>query len=356
MIASHRADEITFYEELGVSPAASSEEIRDAFRTLVRLLHPDQQTDAQLKEVAERQMRKLNRIYAVLSDPQRRRQYDEVLDYEEPEVAAGRTFKPGVVKAAGRMGWVVAILLSAGLLIWLASEATPGPQSRVRDQNAATAAPPPGFAGSAGDQESLIATLRSDLGAVTRQRDAAIRELSQLRGTAGVARPIGSADSDLTEIKPPAITLTELPSAAKLPVFTNFPPARLGNAAGPKLAGFWLYVKPPQGRHYKSEGRYPPEYIEATIAEQNGTISGKYRARFQIADPAISPDVNFTFTGNASADPLTTGAWTGPGGAKGKLTLRFTSANSLRIDWNATALGTRQGIEADTAILTRRTN
>src|ERR1700689_4061509 len=139
MIASHRADEITFYEELGVASAASSEEIRDAFRTLVRLLHPDQQTDAQLKEVAEKQMRKLNRIYAILSDPERRRQYDEVMDDDGPAVVTGRTLKPGVVKTIGRMGWVVTILLSAGLLIWLASETTPGHQSRAaRDQNGPT--------------------------------------------------------------------------------------------------------------------------------------------------------------------------------------------------------------------------
>jgi curved DNA-binding protein CbpA len=357
MIASHRADEITYYEELGVAPAASSEEIRDAFRTLVRLLHPDQQTDAQLKDVAEKQMRKLNRIYAVLSDPERRRLYDEVLDDDGPEVATGRTFKPGVVKAIGRMGWVVAILLSAGLLIWLASEGTPGPQSRVRDQNGPTTAPQSGFAGSASDQESLITSLRSDLSAVTRQRDAAIRELSQLRGTAGAARSTSSASSSLAEIRSPAITLTELPSAAKLPVFANYPPSRPGSKASPdKLAGFWFYAKPPQGQYYKSEGRYPPEYIEATISERNGTISGKYRARFHIADREISPDVNFTFTGASSTDPPMTGIWTGAGGAKGKLTLRFTSANSLRIDWNATELGTRQGLDADTEILTRRIN
>ena len=61
-----RASEITYYEELGVASDASSEEIRDAFRALVRLLHPDQQTDEQLKDIAENQMRKLNRIYAVL--------------------------------------------------------------------------------------------------------------------------------------------------------------------------------------------------------------------------------------------------------------------------------------------------
>src|SRR3954463_4611853 len=79
MSASQRPGEITYYEELGVENTASADDIRDAFRALVRLLHPDQQSDPQLKEMAELQMRKLNRIYSVLSDSSRRIAYDESL-------------------------------------------------------------------------------------------------------------------------------------------------------------------------------------------------------------------------------------------------------------------------------------
>ena len=76
----HRAGEIDYYEELGVERNASQEDIRESFRALVRLLHPDQQRDEQLRSIAETQLRKVNRIYAVLSDPERRRRYDESLD------------------------------------------------------------------------------------------------------------------------------------------------------------------------------------------------------------------------------------------------------------------------------------
>src|ERR1700689_4525759 len=79
MASQQRPGEITYYEELGVESNASADEIRDAFRALARLLHPDQQTDPQLREMAERQMRKLNRIHAVLSDSGRRSAYDESL-------------------------------------------------------------------------------------------------------------------------------------------------------------------------------------------------------------------------------------------------------------------------------------
>ena len=80
MIASHRDGDISYYEELGLTANASPEEIRDAFRLYVRLLHPDQQLDPDLKQAAELQMRKLNRIYDVLSDPQSRKRYDETLE------------------------------------------------------------------------------------------------------------------------------------------------------------------------------------------------------------------------------------------------------------------------------------
>src|SRR5258708_6810797 len=122
MRASHRPEEITYYDELGVAADAKPEEIRDAFRALARLLHPDQHTDPQLKAMAERQMRKLNPIYAVLSDPDRRRRYNEDLeDGYPPAIIIGpipnrdnrRLIRRGVsgtaaLIAAGVLGWMTA--------------------------------------------------------------------------------------------------------------------------------------------------------------------------------------------------------------------------------------------------------
>ena len=62
MIPSQRAAEGNYYEEFGVEPSASPEEVRDAFRALVRILHPDQLTDPELKGVAERHLRRMNAI------------------------------------------------------------------------------------------------------------------------------------------------------------------------------------------------------------------------------------------------------------------------------------------------------
>jgi hypothetical protein len=70
-------------------------------------------------------------------------------------------------------------------------------------------------------------------------------------------------------------------------------------------------------------------------------------------DRAISPDVNFEFTGTASGTELTT-PWTGVGGAKGQLNLSLTGENSLKFDWTASDLGTAQGLASGTATLMRR--
>lgn len=358
MPVSNRADEITYYEELGVGSRASAEEIRDAFRALARLLHPDQQTDIQLKNVAEAQMRKLNRIYAVLSDPDRRREYDELLDEDlAPPVQERFYLAPATKRTLNKVAWAAAIFCGAGLLIWFTAETSPSPQSRARDQN--PPAQPPAAGSSAlpkatRDQGSLIAGLRSDLKAVTAERDAAVRELSRLRGAEPAQQTDSAAAPETAEIRLPAITMTELPSPAKLPLPPGVPPPRTAKPAAPRLAGFWFYAKPANGQHNKNQALYPPEYIEATITEENGTIHGKYRARFQIVDRPISPDVNFTFTGASSNGSQATYSWTGGGGAKGELTLKFLSENSLRIDWNATELGTQQGLDAGTAVLTRR--
>lgn len=360
MLASQRAGEINYYEELGVDSNASSEEIRNAFRALARLLHPDQHTDLQLKKVAEAQMRKLNRIYAVLSDPGLRHEYDESLAaapvrlFREPRLVLG----PDGRRKLSRIAWAAGILCGVGLLIWFTEENAPGPYNRPREPDQSTApvaASLPEPAAARPNQASLIAGLRADLKAVTTERDAAMRELDRLRGVESARHTANSdADTPTTEIHLPAVAMTELPAPAKLPLPVSAPQQRVERPAGHKLAGFWFYAEPSSGQHNKNQSLYLPEYIEATISEENGVIYGKYRARFRIVDRAISPDVNFTFTGNSITGSQATFPWTGAGGAKGDVTVKFISENSLRFDWNATDLGTQQGLGAGTAILTRR--
>ena len=64
------------YEELGIRQDASVEEIRQAYKQLARILHPDGQPDPALRAMSEIQMKRLNEIVAILVNPWQRIEYD----------------------------------------------------------------------------------------------------------------------------------------------------------------------------------------------------------------------------------------------------------------------------------------
>lgn len=343
MIAPRHAGEITFYEELGLTRGASPDQIREAFRTLARLLHPDQQTDMSLKEAAEKQMRKLNRIYAVLSDPERRRRYDQTLDHHRVVPLIVNPFAKSDHRGVGRMAWLGAAVVGIGLLVWLASFNSVGSDAA----EAAPASTPAGTILAANDRSGEIMRLQSELKSVTEQRNSAAAELQRLRGSASAPPETAAAPSE----PPPDTAFAETTRGQPAPEVPQLDRAEPG--VNRRLAGFWFYARPHQGQENKNKGLYLPEFIEATISEENGIIHGKYRSRFQIPDRAISPDVNFSFTGTPNG-PAITCPWTGPGGARGELTLRLTADNLMRIDWTSFDLGAQQGLASGTAVLTRR--
>ena len=67
----------TYYETLGVSKNASEKDIRQAYRRLARKHHPDLNPN---DEEAERQFKKINEAYEVLSDADSRQKYDRYGD------------------------------------------------------------------------------------------------------------------------------------------------------------------------------------------------------------------------------------------------------------------------------------
>jgi curved DNA-binding protein len=63
-----------YYAILGVPKTASQADIKKAYRTLARELHPDTNTDP----AAEKRFKDANEAHAVLADPEKRKQYDEL--------------------------------------------------------------------------------------------------------------------------------------------------------------------------------------------------------------------------------------------------------------------------------------
>jgi curved DNA-binding protein len=64
-----------YYQTLGVARSASADEIKKAFRKLARLHHPDVAKD---KKAGEIKFKEINEAYEVLSDPEKRKKYDEL--------------------------------------------------------------------------------------------------------------------------------------------------------------------------------------------------------------------------------------------------------------------------------------
>ena len=82
-----------YYEVLGVSKTASQDEIKKAFRKLALKYHPDRNKG---NEEAMNKFKEANEAYSVLSDEQKRQQYDQLGPdaFEQAQTAGG----------AGRMG------------------------------------------------------------------------------------------------------------------------------------------------------------------------------------------------------------------------------------------------------------
>ena len=64
-----------YYQTLGVARTATPEEIKQAFRKLARIHHPDV---AKNKATGEAKFKEINEAYEVLGDPEKRKRYDEL--------------------------------------------------------------------------------------------------------------------------------------------------------------------------------------------------------------------------------------------------------------------------------------
>lgn len=323
---------MTFYDELGLSPQASAEEIRESYRTLVRLLHPDQHQDEKLRRAAEIQLKRLNFIYSELSDPERRKRYDQSLSaLVSPAAPMQRRLvaTPGVVAAA---------LCAGALAGWFARGLDrPAPGATPPARTEVVGAPsPPVFSG----------------------REVADRTPKARGRPTQPARARSSPQQGMSEPDTPELLVPVDPSAAADQHWAPDPPepvrpvAPLAGppAAAPRFAGRWLYASSGPATQPAS---YPPDYIELAIAETGRRLRGSYRARYRILDRAVSRSVAFEFEGEAPASGAARFLWSGPGGAWGEVWLELLSENALSVRWSAAEPGRWLAVASGAAVLTR---
>ena len=354
---------MSYYDDLGVQTNASPESIRESYHALARLLHPDAQQDDALRVAAEAQMRRINQGYAVLRDAAKRRRYDSELMLTTGRSApiVMRPLRP-IRKSGipfGALAWAAAAIACCGVIYWLSSQ---GGQSGVghapagiQDDlpypaqmqptlaNPAPVTPQRGIS-SREDRETIL-FLRRELQIVRAQRDAALAG-QRIAGASRtrIEQPSPAEAFPVVAIPPPEENSGDVaPLAGKLTE-----PAPFRNS---DFAGFWIYPKPKNAS--KDPKLFPPDYIEAAIVEHDGTIRGKYRARYNMSDRGSSPNVNFDFEGKVTG-PLLSLPWKDEGGAKGEVELKLLSKTQLEVNWKATKPGHALALINGTAVLMRR--
>ncbi len=89
----------THYEQLEVASTASPDEIKRSFRTLIARYHPDkvQHLGKEFQEMAAERAAELTEAYRILSDAERRAEYDRMLTRIPPNDAAAAAASPARV-------------------------------------------------------------------------------------------------------------------------------------------------------------------------------------------------------------------------------------------------------------------
>jgi hypothetical protein len=356
---------MSFYEEFGVSKDASVEEIRQAYKTLARVLHPDSQTEEKLRTVAACQMKRLHEILDILVDPGKRRAYNESLaaaaypNAPSPHwtpPAAAETFpqRPArfdLAQSALQHGaWILMVCMILGSGLWYLTARIPIPAESV-PHSFSTAPSPNG-----------TAFVRPPVEHAAKHE---IPEPVARTGLLPAAKAALPNKTSVANLGPPALPDVSQPMPGALPGLTptasysvrqpktqepeNASPAPKVRASS--FAGEWFYVP---AIEKPDPHLYPPVDIDLHVAEKDGLLNGQYRGRYKVPDVAVSQDVVFQVQGKSSTGAAAALTWASSDGANGEIDLNLVQPNLMKVTWWTTRLGSSPILTSGIATLVRQ--
>ena len=130
---------VNHWAVLGLDPGADSQALKRAFRQQARRWHPDLNGN---DPHAEEQFKAVNEAYAVLSDPQRRQQWEQGLDTAEAAAAGLDPFAQGFPDFHDYIEELFGVPQRRSPVSRSGDSERP-PTSEARERSEVTAAPPP---------------------------------------------------------------------------------------------------------------------------------------------------------------------------------------------------------------------
>jgi hypothetical protein len=291
------------FEELGVARSATSTEIRQAYKNLVRLIHPDRCGDEKLRRLAELQMRRLNETADILLDPVRRQRYEaetdrQIRNYPPAVAVLQHAYAAGQRAANIRLAaWCLLAGMAIASLFWFLRES----DSPARGQ----AQPSEAQVSQSGPAESDDTALQG--------------RLDNLEGRLRIL-----------ELKPGSVPRPAPPQASG-------------------ISGEWLY-RSAISRAASPGGLAAEKRISLTISEQGGILRGTYSSGYEISDGVLSAIITFHFDGKPSNGLV---AWNGSQGTAGAIQFRLLTPNALLASWWAYGAAKKSTDDSDTTILHR---